>query len=193
MADITLKKKITLRRKGESVEFTFDDKLKVQLFWTSDTDQDLCIFFKKKDGGIGGVFSNEYRGKKSDLGSLDKFPFMLHRGDEKDPTEGNEQMEQVDVKNLDEIDTAYVCVVNYGAAIEGEDVTFANEGCRVELKSNTGDYLEVIGDSDKNGYVFCVCSIKNENGKNSVTKVDEVYDLSEAYDRIPGFSLITND
>jgi len=41
MADVTLKKKITLRRKGECVEFTFDDKLKVQLFWTSDTDQDL--------------------------------------------------------------------------------------------------------------------------------------------------------
>ncbi|MBQ5360681.1 MAG: methionine adenosyltransferase, partial [Lachnospiraceae bacterium] len=40
----------------------------------SDTDLDLCLFFKKKDGEVGGVFSNEYRSKKSDLGTLDKFP-----------------------------------------------------------------------------------------------------------------------
>ena len=63
MAEVTLKKKITLRRKEEQAAFTFSGKLKVKLMWSSSTDLDLCLFFKKKDGSIGGVFSNEYRGK----------------------------------------------------------------------------------------------------------------------------------
>ena len=56
MAEITLKKKITLRKKEEQAAFTFEGKLKVKLFWSSATDLDLCLFFKKKDGSIGGVF-----------------------------------------------------------------------------------------------------------------------------------------
>ena len=83
MAEVTLKKKVTLRKKNDSVAFNFAGKLKVKLFWQSDTDLDLCLFFKKKDGEVGGVFSNEYRSKKSDLGTLDKFPFMQHMGDNK--------------------------------------------------------------------------------------------------------------
>lgn len=47
---VTLKKKITLRRKGEAADFTFSGKLKVKLFWSSPTDLDLCLFFKKKNG-----------------------------------------------------------------------------------------------------------------------------------------------
>ena len=91
MAEVTLKKKITLRRKEEQAAFTFSGKLKVKLIWSSDTDLDLCLFFKKKDGSIGGIFSNEYRGKKSDLGDLSKFPFMLHMGDNKEPAPGGEE------------------------------------------------------------------------------------------------------
>ena len=83
MAEIQLKKKVTLKRKGETAAFTFDGKLKVKLYWSSETDLDLCLFFKRKDGEVGGVFSNEYRGKKKDLGCLDAFPYMLHLGDAK--------------------------------------------------------------------------------------------------------------
>ena len=138
MAEVQLKKKVTLKRKGESVAFTFDGKLKVKLIWGTDTDQDLCLFFKKKDGEVGGVFSNEYRNKKSDLGNLNSFPFMLHMGDNKEPQPGNEEVEQINIAKLDEIDTAYICVVNYGAAIEGEDVTFAQDHARIELQSDSG-------------------------------------------------------
>ena len=58
---ITLKKKITLRQKGATENFTFSDKLKVKLIWSSSTDLDLCLFFRKKDGSVGGVFSNVTR------------------------------------------------------------------------------------------------------------------------------------
>ncbi len=192
MAEVTLKKKITLKRKGESIAFTFSGRLKIKLIWGTDTDQDLCLFFKRKDGAIGGVFSDEYRNKRSDLGDLNKFPYMLHMGDRKDPQPGNEEIEQINVSNLNEIDTAYVCVVNYGAAIEGEDVTFAEDHARIELQSDSGDYLEVLADSADHGHVYCVCSIRNANGENSLKNESRVMDLSTAYEQIPGFELIVN-
>lgn len=192
MAEVQLKKKVTLKRKGESVAFTFDGKLKVKLIWGTDTDQDLCIFFKKKDGEVGGVFSDEYRNKRSDLGNLNAFPYMLHMGDNKEPQPGDEEVEQINVARLDEIDTAYVCVVNYGAAIEGEDVTFAEDNARIELQSDSGDYLEVLADSQDHGHVYCVCSIKNENEQNSLKNESRVLELGAAFDEIPGFALICN-
>ena len=54
--------------------------------------------------------------------------------------------------------------MNYNAAVEGEDVTYADEGGRVELQSDSGDYLEVLADSKEEGHVYCVCSIKNKDG-----------------------------
>ncbi len=192
MAEVTLKKKITLKKKGETADFTFGGKLKIKLMWSSATDLDLCLFFKKKDGNVGGVFSNEYRGKKSDLGSLDQFPYILHMGDKKEPSAGDEQVEQINVANLAEIDTAYVCIVNYGAALAQEEVTYADEGGRVELQSDSGDYLEVLADSKDEGPIYCVCSIKNNDGVNALKNESRVMDLGTAFEEIPGFSLICN-
>ena len=192
MAEVTLKKKITLKKKGETADFTFGGKLKIKLMWSSATDLDLCLFFKKKDGNVGGVFSNEYRGTKSDLGRLDQFPYILHMGDKKEPSAGDEEVEQINVANLAEIDTAYVCIVNYDAAIEQEEVTYADEGGRVELQSDSGDYLEVLADSKDEGPIYCVCSIKNNDGVNALKNESRVMDLGTAFEEIPGFSLICN-
>ena len=192
MAEITLKKKVTLRKKEEQVDFTFGGKMKVKLFWSSETDLDLCIFFKKKDGAVGGVFSNEYRSKKSDLGDLNNFPYMLHLGDAKDPSDGHEEMEQINVARLDEIDIAYVCIVNYGAATEGEDVTFNQEQGRIELQCDSGDYLEVLADSNDSGHVYNVCSIKNKDGVCGLKNEKSVLSIGDAFEKIPGFALICN-
>lgn len=197
MAEITLKKKITLRSKVHvddevKVAFTFTNRLKVRLLWTSETDLDLCLFFKKKDGEVGGVFSPGYRGKKSDLGSLEKFPYMLHLGDEPEPNPGGEATEQINIASLADIDTAYVCIVNYDAAVEGEDVTYAEEGGRVWLESDSGDYLEVLADSKDEGHVYLVCSIQNKGGQFDLINESRVMDLGTAFDKVPGFSLITN-
>lgn len=192
MAEVKLKKKITLRRKQEECAFTFTGKLKVKLFWSSSTDLDLCLFFKKKNGEVGGVFSNEYRGKKSDLGSLEKFPFMLHLGDNKEPAPGGEESEQINIASLADIEQAFVCIVNYDAAIEQRDVTYADEGGRVEVQSDSGDYLEVLADSKDEGHVYCVCSIKNNDGDYALKNESRVMDLATAFDDIPGFALICN-
>lgn len=190
MAEVQLKRKITLRRKEKPAEFTFNGLLKVKLLWQSKTDLDLCLFFVKKDGQVGGVFSSAFRQKKSDLGSLDKFPFMLHKGDEPEPAEGGESVEQINIGNLDEIDTARICVLNYSKAIDGEEVNFAQDSGRVEIMSDSGDYFEVVIDASETGHVYYVCSIKNKGQENSVVNEGVVMDLGTAFDKIPGFSLI---
>lgn len=190
MAEVQLKRKITLRRKEKPAEFTFDGLLKVKLLWQSKTDLDLCIFFKRKDGQIGGVFSSAFRQKKSDLGNLSEFPFMLHKGDEAEPASGGESIEQINIASLNDIDTAHVCVLNYSKAIDGEEVNFAQDSGRVEIQSDSGDYLEVLIDATEDGHVYHVCSIKNNEGINSVINEGVVMDLGTAFDKIPGFSLI---
>lgn len=190
MEGVQLKRKVTLRRKEKPTEFTFTGLLKVKLLWQSSTDLDLCIFFKKKDGEVGGVFSSAFRQKKSDLGSLTEFPYMLHKGDEAEPEAGGESVEQINIANLNEIDTAYICVLNYGKAIEGEEVNFAHDSGRIEIMSDNGDYFEVVIDAEQQGHVYHVCSIKNHEGENSVMNEGVVMDLGTAFDKIPGFSLI---
>lgn len=190
MEGVQLKRKVTLRRKEKPAEFTFTGLLKVKLLWQSSTDLDLCLFFKKKDGEVGGVFSSAFRQKKSDLGSLTEFPYMLHKGDEAEPEAGGESVEQINIANLNEIDTAYVCVLNYGKAIEGEEVKFAHDSGRIEIQSDNGDYFEVVIDAEQQGHVYHVCSIKNNEGENSVMNEGVVMDLGTAFDKIPGFSLI---
>lgn len=190
MEGVQLKRKVTLRRKEKPAEFTFTGLLKVKLLWQSSTDLDLCLFFKKKDGEVGGVFSSAFRQKKSDLGSLTEFPYMLHKGDEAEPEAGGESVEQINIANLNEIDTAYVCVLNYGKAIEGEEVNFAHDSGRIEIQSDNGDYFEVVIDAEQQGHVYHVCSIKNNEGENSVMNEGVVMDLGTAFDKIPGFSLI---
>lgn len=190
MEGVQLKRKVTLRRKEKPAEFTFTGLLKVKLLWQSSTDLDLCIFFKKKDCAVGGVFSSAFRQKKSDLGSLTEFPYMLHKGDEAEPEAGGESVEQINIANLNEIETAYVCVINYGKAIDGEEINFAQDSGRVEIQSDNGDYFEVVIDAEQQGHVYHVCSIKNNEGENSVMNEGIVMDLGTAFDKIPGFSLI---
>ena len=191
---VTLKRKITLRTKGETATFTFSGKLKVRMLWQSATDLDLCLFFKKKDGEAGGVFSDEYRRRRKDLGSLTEFPFILHMGGYKiDPPPGGEEVEQINVATLADIEKAYICVVNYDAAIKGRDVTFADEGGRVEVTSDAGDNLEVNMDDPSQGHVYLVCSIANNNGEFALINESRVMDLDTAFDEVPGFALMCND
>ena len=71
-------------------------------------------------------------------------------------------------------------------------MTYAEEGGRVELQSDSGDYLEVLADSTDEGHVYCVCSIKNNEGEYALKNESRVMDLGTAFDEIPGFSIICN-
>ena len=114
-------------------------------------------------------------------------------GDQKEPSPGGEEVEQINVATLADIEKAYICVVNYDAAIKGRDVTFADEGGRVEVTSDAGDNLEVNMDDPSQGHVYLVCSIANNNGEFGLINESRVMDLGTAFDEVPGFALICND
>ena len=59
-----------------------------------------------------------------------------------------------------------------------------------EVRSDSGDYLEVLADSTDQGHVYCVCSIKNRGGEFALKNEGRVMSLSEAFEQIPGFALI---
>jgi hypothetical protein len=192
MAEVTLKPKVTLKRKGESAPFTFDERLQIEMVWSSDTDLDLCLFWKTKDGKEGGVFSNEYNQNMDDLGFLDKFPFIKHSGDEKTPRSGGESNEQIKVKNIDALNELYVVVLNYDAAIDNRNVTFNEDSGHVEITTDTGDNLDVPVDSADPGHVYLVCKIENtDSGKKAINE-RRVLSLGQAFSEIPGFKLICN-
>ena len=117
---------------------------------------------------------------------------MLHLGDNKEPAPGGEETEQINIASLADIEQAFICIVNYDAAIDQRDVTYADEGGRVELQSDSGDYLEVLADSKDEGHVYCVCSIKNNDGEYALKNESRVMDLATAFDDVPGFALICN-
>jgi uncharacterized protein involved in tellurium resistance len=192
MSEVTLKPKVTLKRKGQAAPFTFNEKLQIEMVWSSDTDLDLCLFWKTKDGKEGGVFSNEYNQNNDDLGSLDKFPFIKHSGDEKTPRPGGESNEQIKVKNIDALSELYVVVLNYDKAIDSITSSFSEDSGRVEITTDTGDNFEVPVDDAREGHVYVVCQIENTDaGKKAINK-GEVLTLGQAFSQIPGFKLICN-
>lgn len=192
MSEVTLKPKVTLKRKGETAPFTFNEKLQIEMVWNTETDLDLCLFWKTKDGQEGGVFSNEYNQNMADLGSLDKFPFILHTGDEKTPRPGGESNEQVKVKNIDALAELYIVVLNYDAAIESQNVTFSDHSGRVEITTDTGDNFEVPVDDSRPGHVYVVCKIENSDAGKKASNKGDVLTLGQAFNQIPGFKLICN-
>ncbi len=192
MSEVTLKPKIQLKVKGAAAPFTFDEKLQIEMVWNSETDLDLCLFWKTKDGKEGGVFSNEYNQNMDDLGSLDKFPFIKHSGDEKTPRPGGESNEQIRVKNIDALSELYVVVLNYDAAIDNQNVTFSEHKGRIEITTDTGDNFEVPVDDTRSGHVYLVCKIDNSGSEKKAVNKGDVLSLGQAFAQIPGFKLICN-
>jgi len=187
---VKIRPKVSILPK-QKASFAFDERIKITLTWSTDTDLDLCAFYKTKDGKEGGIFSNEYRGKKSDLGDISKFPFILHSGDEKEPVEGAESSEEIKIAKLDDMESLHLCVVNFTAAQEELSVTFKEHSGKLQLLSDTGDNLEIDLNSGDEGPVYYIGKISIESGSKSLSNECKVIDLGDASDDIPGFKLIT--
>ncbi|OAV73448.1 hypothetical protein Barb6_00241 [Bacteroidales bacterium Barb6] len=188
--EVTLKPKVTLKRKGDAAPFTFNEKLQIDMKWSADTDLDLCLFWKTKDGKEGGVFSDGYNQNKNDLGSLDNFPFILHYGDEFAPGGGGESQETIRVKAIESLKELYVLVLNYDKAIDNIPSTFNQDSGRIEITTDTGDSLEVPVDSTDSGHVYLICKIENSDAGKKVINERRVLTLGQAFSQIPGFKLI---
>jgi len=187
-----IRRKIQILPK-KAAGFAFNERIRITLSWATDTDLDLCAFYKRKDGSVGGVFSNEYRQKKSDLGYLDKFPFIKHSGDAKEPVEGAESSEEIRIANLDNMDSVYLVIINFTAAFNETSVTFNEHSGKLELRSDIEDEddLEINVDSTDEGQVYYIGKISKEDDTYILYNEGRVMDLGDAVDEIPGFSLIT--
>ena len=192
MSEVTLKKKVTLRRKSDSALFTFDEKLQIDMKWSTGTDLDLCLFWKTKNGEVGGVFSDGFRQNKLDLGTLDKLPFIQHYGDELAPKGNEEKIETIRIKSIESLLELYVVVLNYEKAVDNIPSTYQEDSGRVQITTDKGDNLEVLVDAEESGHVYVVCKIENSDSGKKAINMREVMTLGDAFNKIPGFELICN-
>lgn len=188
---------ITIREKS-GIIFTFKNRMNVRLFWKaaksverSARDLDLCLFYCRADGRLGGVFSDEYRDSPNDLGSLDRFPYILHSGDRILHTSTGEAVEKIEIVKLDEIESACICVVDYEAALNGLPALFDDARAYVEFSTREGDNHRCNLKSPDSGAVYWVASIcKGADGLQCLKRKRKVLSVAEAAERIPGFKLI---
>jgi uncharacterized protein involved in tellurium resistance len=192
MEEVTLKPKISLKRKGEAAPFKFNERMQIEMVWSSDTDLDLCLFWKTKDGKEGGVFSDGFNQNIEDLGHLDRYPFIEHQGDKKSPRPGGEENEVIKVKSIDGYSELYILVLNFTKAVDNIPATFNQDSGRVEITTDTGDNLEVPVDSEESGHVYLICKIEISDSGKKVINERRVLTLGQAFNQIPGFKLICN-
>lgn len=172
--------------------------MNVRLFWKaaksverSARDLDLCLFYCRTDGRLGGVFSDEYRDSPNDLGSLDRFPYILHRGDRILHTPTGDAGEKIEIVKLDEIESACICVVDYEAALNGLPALFDDARAYVEFSTREGDNHRCNLKSPDSGAVYWVASIcKGADGLQCLKRMRKVLSVAEAAEHIPGFKLI---
>jgi uncharacterized protein involved in tellurium resistance len=196
---VQLKKKVTLKRKEAVGIFDFK-KIIITLNWKCKIidgelgpDFDLMAFYKTKDGKTGGVCSNEYNSRKSDLGFLDKFPFMQLSGDDKpdeNMKEGDPMDEEMKIAKLDDFDAVYICVINYDDAVEGNEEVFGKYGGDVTVTTDSGDNFEVPMDSMEEGHVALICKIDNTTGNPRLINENKILSLGEFAETIPGAELV---
>lgn len=166
----------------------------ITIQWTAHVDLDLCVFYRTTDGRTGGVFSDEFRQNSGDLGSLTRFPYILHHGDEKEPMPGSVGSEVVSVKNLDAIDRLDVVVINYDDAIDLLDCDYCDEGGSTTLHCGQDHLLQVAANPAGHGQAYHVLSLQRQpDGSMVASTVNRTVTLRQAFDNIPGFALICED
>lgn len=202
--EIKLKQKVTLKRKGDAAEVPTFNKMIVTLNWTLidvgdgelGPDFDLMAYYKKKDGGEGGICASGYNQNIADMGYLDRFPWMQLNKDDKpegDSKVGDSADEEMKIAKLDEFDTVYICVINYEDALEGKPATFGNYNGFVSVVTDNekGDNnFEVPLDSMEQGHVAVVCKIDNSTGRPRLINENRVLSLGKFAKEIPGSKLI---
>gem|GEM_PF-144393 len=190
---------VTIREKS-GIIFTFKNIMKVRLCWNAaDRDEqtardlDLCLFYRGEDGGTGGVFSSDYRERLEDMGRLDAFPYIVHRGDETLSQKGGGAAEEICIGELCGIEKACICVVDYEAANAERASFFEEAGAYVDFETKAGDYHHSNLRSEGEGCVYWVANLqKGPDGLIRLLRKRKVLTIVEACEQIPGFKLICN-
>jgi len=183
-----LKPKVTLKKKGEEA-YVPVKQLLVSLRWTAQVDLDLMVFYKAKDGRIGGVFSENYSG--GTLGNLNSFPFIQLSGDEGVGSSGGAKEETVRITKLDDLQELYICTINFTDASQNKSSTFNNYDAMVTLMDDKGENIAVPLDSNHPGTVAVIAKIDNSSfiGPKLVNE-NSVMDMAPFQSTIPGANLL---
>ena len=179
-----LKKKITLQTKGEEA-YVSVKQLMVTLRWTANVDLDLMAFYKAKNGGDGGVFSDNY--PSGTLGSLNSFPFIELSGDEGVGGKGGDNQEVLRITKMDDLAELYIVTLNYSDAVEKKASAFNQYDGSVIVMNDKGEAVEVPLNSSDKGHVAVICKIDNTSPMGAkLVNLNEIMDLGNFVNKIPG-------
>ncbi len=153
-----LKTKVALKQKGEEAYLPIRQLL-VKLKWHSAVDLDLMAFYKTKDGRVGGIYSENYAG--GSLGNLNQFPFIQLSGDAGVGDTAGENEESLRITKIDDMETIYICTINFSDASQGKYSSFSQYDGYVEIIDDTGESFGVPLNSTERGTVAIIAKIDN--------------------------------
>jgi uncharacterized protein involved in tellurium resistance len=155
-----LKTKVALKQKGEEA-FLPVRQLLVKLKWQTAVDLDLMAFYKTKDGRVGGIYSDNYAG--GSLGDLNSFPFIQLSGDAGVGDSAGDNEEVLRITKIDEMDTIYICALNFSEASANRETAFNRYDGYVEVMDDKGESFGIPLDASEQGTVAVIAKIDNTN------------------------------
>ena len=101
--------------------------------------------------------------------------------------------EQIIILSLQDMNSIYICAIDYSSAINGEGTDFSSMGGRLDFVTNNKLLHSIHMDNYKIGDVYLLCRIFLNEDRFWLEEINDVLSLEEAYNNIPGFSAICNE
>jgi len=167
-----LKRKVTLKKKGDAAEITLKKKgataVHAKLSWKKAVDLDLHAFYKTKEGKFGHVyFSNK--------GRLDKEPYIALDEDAGVGNTAGDNEENIRIGQLDHLSSVLIATNIFrflGFLSSGEN--FAKYDGKVVIETDSGDSIEVPLTSEEKGRWCLIAKIDNTGDTPRVININQV-------------------
>lgn len=173
-----------LKQKGADAMVGSFKQMQISLIWSSGVDLDLMAFYKTKDGKVGGVWSPNYTGGSK--GTVERFPYIELSGDQGVGAAAGKNREEIRVAKLDDLESLYICALNFTDASSGAKKTFADYDAHVEVVTDTGDTHTVALDSNESGHAAVLCKFTGTFMGTSIVNNSDVMDFKTFQTSIPG-------
>jgi len=169
-----LKRKVTLKKKGEATEITLKKKggaastVHAKLAWKKAVDLDLHAFYKTKAGKFGHVYFG-------DRGKLEKEPYIMLDQDAGVGNTAGDNEENIHIGQLDHLSSILIATNIFrlfGFLSSGEN--FAKYDGKVVIETDAGDNIEVPLISEEKGRWCIIAKIDNTGDNPRVININQV-------------------
>ena len=167
-----LKRKVTLKKKGETAEITLKKKgatmIHAKLTWKKAVDLDLHAFYKTKAGKFGHIyFGNKGDGHKEPYIALDQDAGVGN-------TAGDNE-ENIRITNLEHLASILIAtnIFRFFGFLSSGD-SFAKYDGKVMIETDAGDEVEVPLISEEKGRWCLIAKIDNTGPVPKVVNVNQV-------------------